>query len=199
MDIGQNDFLCLDAPRGINLDVELEPVLRTLRTEAPESHIQVAVEDLPAYSLPAVNRFTEVLAKLDLGLVLHRFTREHLRFLQSSKIRPRWVQLDSALVASLRDDASGARLHITALSDRLHHYGIQVGLGDISSREDLHMAGESGIDLVEGPAFGEPLRLPQMPKTAILTSEQVASLLEVRSVAPTPIHEPLHSAIPTAL
>lgn len=176
--IGRSGFVCIDAPCGINVDVELDPILEAIRSELPATTIHLTFEDLHAYSLPVLSRLGELLQQHGVGLVLRRFTREQLRLLQGFRLLPQWVQLEPALRLSVAGKETGSNLQVKALCDQLHHYGIQVALGNIATLEELKLATQADVDLAEGPIFGEPLRLQRIPRTDILTPSQVAALLE---------------------
>ena len=176
--IDEQAFLYVAAPRGINIELELEPFLNELRAHAPAARIWIGVENLHAYSLPALNRLTTAVERLKMELICQHFVREQLRFLQSTALRPAAVHLDSALVPQIRANRPGVRLQLKALCDQLHHYGIQVCLDGVGTADELKTANDLGVDLAAGSVFGDPLRLERIPRTDILTPEQLASLLE---------------------
>ena len=176
--IGERAHLYVAAPRGINIELELEPFLNELRANAPAARIGIGVENLHAYSLPALNRLSTVVERLGMDLIFQRFMRDQLRFLQSTALRPAAVHLDAALVQQIRTDRPGVRLQLKALCDQLHHYGIQVWLDGVSTADELKIARDLGVDLAAGSVFGDPIRLERIPRTDILTPEQLASLLD---------------------
>lgn len=179
--IEEQTFLYVAAPRGINIELELEPFLNELSSRTPAARIWIGLENLNAYSLPALNRLSTLVERLGIGLVYQHFTREHLRFLQSTALRPAAVHLDPALVQHIRDNHPGGRLQIKALCDQLHHYRIQVWLDGVSTDDELKIARDLGVDLAAGSVFGDPFRLERIPRTDILSPEQLASLLEEAS------------------
>jgi EAL domain-containing protein (putative c-di-GMP-specific phosphodiesterase class I) len=178
--VAKGSWLFLQTPPAANLESEVVPVLKLLRQSLPGGRIIVEVVDAPARSLRSLNDFVVALQTLDMHLGLGAFAWEHLRFLQSSRVRPISVRLDTALTRNLAQKSDLERRRIKSMVELLHHYEIQVAARDVVTSEDAQTCRDLGLDLADGPLFGEPLPLPsqRLPDTCILSSSHVGNLLD---------------------
>ncbi len=202
--VAKGSWLFLETPPAANLESEVVPVLKSLRQSLPGGRIVVVVEDAPARSLRSLNDFVVALQTLDMHLGLGAFAWEHLRFLQSSRVRPISVRLDTPLTQNLAQKSDLERRRTRSMVELLHHYEIQVAARDVVTTEDAQACRDLGVDLADGPLFGEPLPLPsqRLPDTCILSSSHVGSLLDSiaeQTGAPSaPLGTAPHDAMPTA-
>jgi EAL domain-containing protein (putative c-di-GMP-specific phosphodiesterase class I) len=202
--VAKGSWLFLETPPAANLESEVVPVLKSLRQSLPGGRIVVVVEDAPARSLRSLNDFVVALQTLDMHLGLGAFAWEHLRFLQSSRVRPISVRLDTPLTQNLAQKSDLERRRTKSMVELLHHYEIQVAARDVVTTEDAQACRDLGVDLADGPLFGEPLPLPsqRLPDTCILSSSNVGSLLDSiaeQTGAPSaPLGPAQHDAPPAA-
>jgi EAL domain-containing protein (putative c-di-GMP-specific phosphodiesterase class I) len=178
--VAKGSWLFLQTPPAANLESEVVPVLKSLRQSLPGGRIVVEVEDAPARSLRSLNDFVVALQTLDMHLGLGAFAWEHLRFLQSSRVRPISVRLDAPLTQNLSQKSDLERRRTKSMVELLHHYEIQVAARDVVTTEDAQACRDLGVDLADGQLFGEPLPLPsqRLPDTCILSSNNVSNLLD---------------------
>lgn len=178
--VAKGSWLFLKTPVAVNFESEVVPVLKTLRQQLPNGRIVVEIEDAPARSLRSLNDFVIALQTLDMHLAIGSFAWEHLRFLQSSRVRPITVRLDAALTRNLAQKSDLERRRIKSMVELLHHYEIQAAASDVETAEDARACSDLGIDLAGGPQFGEPLPLPSqsLPDTCILSSSAATNLLD---------------------
>ena len=200
--VAKGSWLFLQTPPAANLESEVVPVLKALRQALPGGRIVVEVEDAPARSLRSLNDFVVALQTLDMHLGLGAFTWEHLRFLQSSRVRPIAIRLHTALTQNLTQKSDLERRRIKSMVELLHHYEIQVAARDVVTAEDAQTCRELGVDLADGALFGEPLPLPsqRLPDTCILASSHVDNLLdsiaEQTGASPVTLAGPQHADSP---
>jgi len=161
--VAKGNWLFLKTPPAVNLDTEVVPVLQAIREGLPNGRIVVELEDAPARSLRTLNDFVVALQRCDMHLGLAGFAWEHLRFLQSSRVRPISVRLDTELTDGLYLKSDLERRRLKSMVELLHHYEIQAAARDIADARDARICKELGIDLADGPLFGEPLPLPSQP------------------------------------
>lgn len=168
--VAKGNWLFLPAPPAVNLESEVVPVLRTIRESLPNGRVVIELEDAPSRSLRSLGDFIIALQSLDMHLGLDGFTWEHLRFLQSSRVRPISVRLDAELTRDLGHKSDLERRRLKSMVELLHHYEIQAAAHEVQNADDARICGELGIDLADGPAFGEPLPLPSepLPDTSVL-------------------------------
>jgi EAL domain-containing protein (putative c-di-GMP-specific phosphodiesterase class I) len=178
--VAKGSWLFLQTPAAANLESEVVPVLKSLRQSLPGGRIVVEVEDAPARSLRSLNDFVVALQTLDMHLGLGAFAWEHLRFLQSARVRPISVRLDAGLTQNLAQKSDLERRRIKSMVELLHHYEIQVVACEVATPEDAETCRELSVDLADGPLFGDPLPLPsqRLPDTCILSPANVDSLLD---------------------
>jgi EAL domain-containing protein (putative c-di-GMP-specific phosphodiesterase class I) len=176
--VAKGNWLFLPAPPAVNLESEVVPVLRTTRDTLPNGRVVIELEDAPSRSLRSLGDFVIALQSLDMHLGLDGFGWEHLRFLQSSRVRPIAVRLEQALTRSLNQKSDLERRRLKSMVELLHHYEIQVAAHEVQDAVDAEICGELGIDLADGQAFGEPLPLPSepLPDTSVLGGAELDRL-----------------------
>jgi EAL domain-containing protein (putative c-di-GMP-specific phosphodiesterase class I) len=179
--VAKGNWLFLKTPPAVNLEAEVVPVLQAIREGLPTGRIVVELEDAPSRSLRSLNDFVVALQRCDMHLGLTGFAWEHLRFLQSSRMRPISVRLDAELTSSLSFKSDLELRRLKSMVELLHHYEIQAAARDVATADDARVCADLGIDLADGPIFGEPLPLPSqpLPDTNILGTEDVERLFAV--------------------
>jgi EAL domain-containing protein (putative c-di-GMP-specific phosphodiesterase class I) len=93
-------------------------------------------------------------------------------------VRPISVRLDTDLTSNLSLKSDLERRRLKSMVELLHHYEIQAAARDLLDPRDAELCKELGIDLADGPLFGEPLPLPSqpLPDTNILGTAEVERL-----------------------
>ena len=176
--VAKGNWLFLRTPPAVNLESEVVPVLKSIREGLPSGRIVVEIEDAPSRSLRSLNDFVVALQKYDMHLGLGSFAWEHLRFLQSSRVRPISVRLDADLTSNLSMKSDLEQRRLKSMVELLHHYEIQAAATGLVEAEDARVCVDLGIDLADGPLFGEPLPLPSqpLPDTNVLGAAEVDRL-----------------------
>jgi hypothetical protein len=103
-----------------------------------------------------------------------------MRFLQSSRLLPLAVRIDSSLTQNMAQKSDTERRRISTMVASLHQYRIQIVVQDIDSPEDALACAKLEIDFAAGPLFGEPLALAAKPllDTCLVTSSALSALNE---------------------
>lgn len=194
--VAKGNWLFLAAPPAVNLESEVVPVLKSIRDSLPNGRVVVTLEDAPSRSLRSLGDFVIALQSLDMHLGLDGFGWEHLRFLQSSRVRPIAVRLDPALTRNVGNKSDLEQRRLKSMVELLHHHEIQAAACDIHGFDDARACSELGFDLADGPAFGDALPLPSqpLPDTSVLGSLEVERLFAAGTDMPADedLEETLH-------
>ncbi len=176
--VAKGNWLFLQAPQAVNFEAEVLPVLNVLRQHLPSGRIVLEISDAPARSLRSITELVSVLQKLEMHLSLSSFSWEHVRFLQSSRVRPICVRLEASLTHNLGQQSEVDLQRLKSMVEQLHHYEIQVAASGIDDAADLEACKALDIDLVDGAHVGESLPLPSqvIPETCILGAGSAASI-----------------------
>lgn len=132
-----------------------QSVLLDYPADAPRLVFELS-EFSAVQNLPLVERFGALVRKFRHDIALEHYGRSFSRLTYLQSLKPKYVKIDSAYTAELREGESDARFYISSLCNVAHSIDIMVIAEGVETERQMNILRDLHVDAVQGYFIGKP-------------------------------------------